>query len=148
MTPRLAVAVNLAQLVARASHSRLSLRNWSLVVPQCISELAITVAVWHTEFLTASFVCLSTSRSVWLLRMRNCRCRPMVTSPLRMVASLDSWAARPSCSSSCAGAASAVSILTGAADDDVSDFSSAPSDRPASSCGGSAEMDSVVLAAS
>ena len=29
-------------------------RNVSLVVPQCINELAITVAVWHTEFLEAS----------------------------------------------------------------------------------------------
>ena len=29
-------------------------RNVSLVVPQCINELAMTVAVWHTEFLEAS----------------------------------------------------------------------------------------------
>lgn len=91
MTPRLAVAVNLAQLVALASHSKFSLqnkkkqqqmtlgvndslnlfmhtmkykfpfwqhnylRNWSLVVPVCMKELAITVAVWHTEFRTASW---------------------------------------------------------------------------------------------
>lgn len=31
------------------------LRNWSLVVPVCMKELAITVAVWHTEFRTASW---------------------------------------------------------------------------------------------
>lgn len=31
------------------------LRNWSLVVPVCMNELAITVAVWHTEFRTASW---------------------------------------------------------------------------------------------
>lgn len=85
MTPRLAVAVNFAQFVALASHSKFSLqeqnmdhgqlkqvhlsvslsvlsssqhgylRNWSLVVPVCMKELAITVAVWHTEFRTASW---------------------------------------------------------------------------------------------
>ena len=37
--------VNLAQLVALDNHSRLSRRNWSLVVPECMNELAITVAV-------------------------------------------------------------------------------------------------------
>lgn len=31
------------------------LRNWSLVVPVCMNELAITVAVWQTEFRTASY---------------------------------------------------------------------------------------------
>lgn len=30
------------------------LRNWSLVVPVCMNELAMTVAVWQTEFRTAS----------------------------------------------------------------------------------------------
>lgn len=33
---------------------RTYLRNWSLVVPVCIKELAMTVAVWQTEFRTAS----------------------------------------------------------------------------------------------
>lgn len=31
------------------------LRNWSLVVPVCMNELAMTVAVWQTEFRTASW---------------------------------------------------------------------------------------------
>ena len=56
ITPRLAVAVNLAQLVALANQSKLSLKNWSLVVPQCIKELHITVAVWQIEFLTTSLL--------------------------------------------------------------------------------------------
>lgn len=43
-----AVAENLAQLVAFLSHSRFSRRKASTVVPQCISELANTVAEWHT----------------------------------------------------------------------------------------------------
>lgn len=55
MTPKLAVAVNLAQLVARASQSKLSRKNWSLVVPQCINELQMTVAEWQMEFLTTSY---------------------------------------------------------------------------------------------
>jgi hypothetical protein len=84
MAPRLAVAVNLAQFVARDSHSRFSLstikrqfitpthllkwhqrsavkqnivllqqtttqaahlKNWSLVVPECMMPLAMTVAL-------------------------------------------------------------------------------------------------------
>lgn len=43
-----AVAENLAQLVAFFSHSRFSRRKASTVVPQCMSELANTVAEWHT----------------------------------------------------------------------------------------------------
>ena len=42
MTPRLAVAVNLAQLVAFLSHSRFSRRKVSAVVPQCMNPLATT----------------------------------------------------------------------------------------------------------
>ena len=56
-TPSEAVAVILAQLVARDSQSRFSRRNWSDVVPQCMNPLAITVAVWQTEARTASLVC-------------------------------------------------------------------------------------------
>ena len=44
ITPKLAVAVNFAQFVARPSHSKLFLRNVSLVVPQCMKAFAITVA--------------------------------------------------------------------------------------------------------
>ena len=54
MSPRLAVAENLAQLEALFNQSRFSLRNTSLVVPKCISPLAMTVALWVTEFLTPS----------------------------------------------------------------------------------------------
>jgi hypothetical protein len=43
-----AVAENLAQLVAFFSQSRFSRRKASTVVPQCINELANTVAEWHT----------------------------------------------------------------------------------------------------
>lgn len=46
--PRPAVAENFAQLVARASHSRLSLRNTSTVVPACCSALARMTAPWAT----------------------------------------------------------------------------------------------------
>ena len=77
--PRDAVALNLAQLDAFASHSRflpathampsfgpkasrtanssslrLARRNTSLVVPHCIRPCAITVALWVIEFLRGS----------------------------------------------------------------------------------------------
>ena len=55
MTPRLPVAVNLAQLEALLSQSRFSLRKRSLVVPKCISPLAATVALWAMEFLPVSY---------------------------------------------------------------------------------------------
>ena len=42
MTPKPAVAENLAQLVARASQSRLSRRKESTVVPACVAALAKT----------------------------------------------------------------------------------------------------------
>ena len=42
MAPRVAVAVNLAQLVARESHSRLSRRKVSEVVPAHMIEWAMT----------------------------------------------------------------------------------------------------------
>ena len=44
MTPKLAVAVNLAQLVALDNHSKLFLKKVSLVVPQCMKAFEITVA--------------------------------------------------------------------------------------------------------
>ena len=40
------------------------LRNWSDVVPQCISALAMTVALWHTELRTASYTPTSTETVV------------------------------------------------------------------------------------
>ena len=43
MTPRLAVADSLAQLVAQLSHSRLFHRKWSSVVPLCIITNIIIV---------------------------------------------------------------------------------------------------------
>ena len=48
MTPSPAVALNFAQLVARPSQSRLSLKKVSTLVPQCIIALAKMVALWHT----------------------------------------------------------------------------------------------------
>ena len=44
MTPRPAVALNLAQLVALLSHSRFSRRKVSMEVPACIRALARMVA--------------------------------------------------------------------------------------------------------
>ena len=53
MTPRPAVALNLAQLVARLSQSRLSRRKESTVVPQCISALAKMMALCETLLRTS-----------------------------------------------------------------------------------------------
>ena len=88
--------VNLAQLVALDNHSRLSRRNWSLVVPECMNELAITVAVWQTEFRTASLMFFNIIRSALLLRIRNWRWRLIVVAPPRIALSLviRSWMAR------------------------------------------------------
>ena len=47
--PRLAVAVNLAQLEAFFSHSRFSLSRVSEVVPKCMRPLAMMVALWQTD---------------------------------------------------------------------------------------------------
>ena len=55
MTPKLAVAVNLAQLVALDNHSKLFLKKVSLVVPQCMKAFEITVAEWQIELRTMSF---------------------------------------------------------------------------------------------
>ena len=46
------MAENLAQLVARLSHSRFSRRNASTVVPLCMMALANIAALWHTELRT------------------------------------------------------------------------------------------------
>ena len=53
MTPRPAVALNFAQLVARLSQSRLSRRKLSTVVPQCISALAKMMAECDTLLRTS-----------------------------------------------------------------------------------------------
>lgn len=50
MTPKPAVAENLAQLVARPSQSRFSRRKASTVVPLCMMAFAKMAAEWHTEF--------------------------------------------------------------------------------------------------
>ena len=54
MTPRPAVALNLAQLVARVSQSMLSRRNTSTVVPACMTALAKMTAEWHTLLRTST----------------------------------------------------------------------------------------------
>lgn len=51
MIPSPAVVVNLDQATAFESHSKLSLKKVSLVVPQLIIELDTIVAVWRTEIL-------------------------------------------------------------------------------------------------
>ncbi len=48
MTPSVAVAVNLPQLVARESHSRLSRRKVSEVVPAHMIACATTMPEWHS----------------------------------------------------------------------------------------------------
>mmetsp|Transcript_33743 Transcript_33743/g.73736 ORF Transcript_33743/g.73736 Transcript_33743/m.73736 type:complete len:227 (+) Transcript_33743:2078-2758(+) len=86
ITPSPAVALNLAQLVARESQSRFSLRNMSTVVPACMSAFARMVAEWHTELRvsTASLIPLRMSRSALLWLERNCRWSPMGASPHRI----------------------------------------------------------------
>ena len=49
MSPRLAVAVNLAQFAALFNQSRFSLRKTSLVVPKCMRPLQRMVALWVIE---------------------------------------------------------------------------------------------------
>ena len=56
MTPRPAVAPNLAQLVARESQSRLSLRNRSMVVPLCMIAFANTTAPCPMLFLVSTLL--------------------------------------------------------------------------------------------
>lgn len=56
MTPSPAVALNLAQLVARLSQSKFSRRKESTVVPECIIAFAKMTAEWHTLFRTSEAV--------------------------------------------------------------------------------------------
>ena len=49
MTPRAAVAENLDQFEASASHSRFSRRNVSDVVPACMNAFCSVSAVWYMD---------------------------------------------------------------------------------------------------
>jgi hypothetical protein len=53
MTPRPAVALNLAQLVALLNQSKFSRRKASTVVPECMMAFAKIMAEWHTLFRTS-----------------------------------------------------------------------------------------------
>src|SRR5437879_2693872 len=88
------MAVNLAQLVARESHSKLSRRNTSLVVPACINALAMMVDVCKTELLCsiAVFVFFSINKSVWLFLKRKSKNKLIVVSPERIVRSFSRFA--------------------------------------------------------
>mmetsp|Transcript_34341 Transcript_34341/g.86815 ORF Transcript_34341/g.86815 Transcript_34341/m.86815 type:complete len:261 (+) Transcript_34341:1831-2613(+) len=107
--PTHAVALNLAQLVARFSHSRFSVMNVSTVVPVCITAFANTVAWWVTELRTSSepLMLLRMSMSVLLLRYKNSRWIPIDVSPDRICRSLLNTAACLFSSSESTGAAGA-----------------------------------------
>ena len=89
MTPRPAVAPNLAQLVARDSQSRLLRRKVSAVVPECMMALAKTSAEWHTllRASTAALAFFSSTRSAWLWECRNSRYSRMGVRPEMMLRS-------------------------------------------------------------
>lgn len=61
MTPRPAVAENLAQFVAFPSHSRFSRKNKTDVVPACIEAFCNVNALWNTDDLASS-----TSYHTWV----------------------------------------------------------------------------------
>ena len=84
MTPRPAVALNLAQLVARVSQSMLSRRNASTVVPACMTALAKMTAEWHTL--------LRTSTTAFMF-FRICARRPSASAPesSRPPAGTEAW---------------------------------------------------------
>mmetsp|Transcript_36394 Transcript_36394/g.91902 ORF Transcript_36394/g.91902 Transcript_36394/m.91902 type:complete len:245 (+) Transcript_36394:1333-2067(+) len=108
MTPRPAVAENLAQLVARDSQSRLSRRNVSTVVPACMSALARMVAECVTllRASTAPLMLRRICRSAWLWRYRKSRYSPMGVLPLRMFFRRSSLAAY---AATCSGTSTAAS---------------------------------------
>jgi len=58
ITPRLAGAANLAQLVAFPSHSMLIRRKLSTVVPECMRAFAKRTAEKLIEYLTSVLFCL------------------------------------------------------------------------------------------
>mmetsp|Transcript_48193 Transcript_48193/g.113753 ORF Transcript_48193/g.113753 Transcript_48193/m.113753 type:complete len:267 (+) Transcript_48193:1205-2005(+) len=116
ITPTHAVAENLAQLVARLSHSRFSVMKVSTVVPQCITAFAKTVAWCVTELRTSSapLMLFRISMSVLLLRYRNSRLIPIDVSPLRIERSFFPRSASPFSSADgsgfAAGSASFISV--------------------------------------
>mmetsp|Transcript_133263 Transcript_133263/g.385723 ORF Transcript_133263/g.385723 Transcript_133263/m.385723 type:complete len:208 (-) Transcript_133263:754-1377(-) len=113
ITPKEAVALNLAQFVALASHSKFLRRNTSLVVPHCMRPWAITVALWVTEFFwSKEFLMISrSSKSERLLRYKNSRCKSMDDRPDKILRNCArcSLASSESMSSSAAGASAGVS---------------------------------------
>ena len=95
ITPRPAVALNLAQLTALLSQSRFSRRKVSTVVPACVMAFANTSAPWHT-LLRVSIITRATFSmftSAWLFEKRNSSDRLIEASPERMLRSLSTRAA-------------------------------------------------------
>lgn len=74
MTPSPAVAENLAQLVARESHSRFSRRKESTVVPECITAFEKMSALWHTLLRTCA------THKTWL---RSCESKNVISQCCR-----------------------------------------------------------------
>ena len=70
--------MNLAQLVARESHSRLSRRKVSEVVPADMIECATTMPEWQSELRASTdfFIVVRIARSDLLARKRNSSVRP------------------------------------------------------------------------
>ena len=102
ITPKLAIADSLAQFVALPSQSKLSRKKESWVVPVCMKPLAITVAVWQMDTLTASLVCFKIWRSDLSFRIRNWRWTKIVVSPDRILVSFSTF----DCCALCSGARS------------------------------------------
>mmetsp|Transcript_36580 Transcript_36580/g.75030 ORF Transcript_36580/g.75030 Transcript_36580/m.75030 type:complete len:362 (-) Transcript_36580:848-1933(-) len=105
--PTHAVAENLAQFVARFSHSRFSVMKVSTVVPQCITALANTVAWCVTLLRTSSapLMLFRISMSVLLLRYKNSKLIPIDVSPLKIWRSFFTREASSFSSSVASGAA-------------------------------------------
>mmetsp|Transcript_104290 Transcript_104290/g.311457 ORF Transcript_104290/g.311457 Transcript_104290/m.311457 type:complete len:218 (-) Transcript_104290:114-767(-) len=142
ITPKDAVALNFAQFVALANHSRFFRRKTSLVVPHCIRLWQITVPLCKIEFLESmEFLMISRSRrSDRLLRKRNSRCRSMDVLPERIFRSCSrfsfSWslisASAPADASVSTGAATGSAGCAGVAPGAVASPAAAPA--PASTC--------------
>mmetsp|Transcript_24783 Transcript_24783/g.57739 ORF Transcript_24783/g.57739 Transcript_24783/m.57739 type:complete len:231 (+) Transcript_24783:2047-2739(+) len=116
ITPSVAVAVNLAQLVARESHSRLSRRKESAVVPADMMAWAMTIAEWQRELRWSAtrFMAVRMRGSVLLERTRNSRCSEMGTSPVRTSRKLAIAFSRATALSSTGAACSAAGAAGGA----------------------------------
>mmetsp|Transcript_68783 Transcript_68783/g.199189 ORF Transcript_68783/g.199189 Transcript_68783/m.199189 type:complete len:210 (-) Transcript_68783:833-1462(-) len=144
ITPRDAVALNFAQLVALASHSKFFRKKTTLVVPHCMSPCAMTVALCVMEFFgSREFLMISKSnRSERLFRCRNSRCKSMDDRPERILrscprCSLPSSDSSPNSSASFAAAASTCIASAAGGDAAASAAPSAGASAAGAGAGGS-----------